>query len=36
MTGEWNCQKFGWISVSMCDDWKTVCGTNVTRKGTNK
>jgi len=31
-----NCKKYGWIPVSMRDDWKTIYGTNVTRKGTNK
>ena len=30
------CRKYGWIPVSMRDDWKTIYGTNVTRKGTNK
>ena len=31
-----NCKKYGWIPVSMRDDWKTIYGTNVTRKGTDK
>ena len=30
------CRKYGWIPVSMRDDWKTIYGPNVTRKGTNK
>lgn len=30
------CRKYGWIPVSMRDDWKTIYGTNVTRNGTNK
>ena len=31
-----NCRKYGWIPVSMRDDWKTIYGEGVTRKGTNK
>ncbi len=31
-----SCQKYGWIPVSMRDDWKTIYGTGVTRKGTGK
>ena len=31
-----NCRKYGWIPVSMRNDWKTIYGPNVTRKGTNK
>ena len=31
-----NCKKYGWIPVSMRDDWKTIYGEGVTRKGTNK
>ena len=27
-----NCEKFGWIPISMKDDWKTIYGENVTRK----
>ena len=31
-----NCRKYGWIPVSMRDDWKTIYGEGVTRKGTGK
>ena len=31
-----NCRKYGWIPVSMRDDWKTIYGDGVTRKGTRK
>ena len=31
-----NCRKYGWVPVSMRDDWKTIYGDSVTRKGTNK
>ena len=31
-----NCKKYGWIPVSMRDDWKTIYGDGVTRKGTGK
>ena len=31
-----NCRKYGWIPVSMRDDWKTIYGDGVTRKGTGK
>ena len=31
-----NCRKYGWVPVSMRDDWKTIYGDGVTRKGTNK
>ena len=31
-----NCRKYGWIPVSMRDDWKTIYGTNVTKKGTDR
>ena len=27
-----NCDKFGWVPISMKDDWKTIYGENVTRK----
>ena len=27
-----NCQKNGWIPISMRDDWLTIYGQNVTRK----
>ena len=27
-----NCEKFGWVPISMKDDWKTIYGENVTRK----
>lgn len=31
-----NCRKYGWIPISMRDDWKTIYGEGVTRKGTKK
>ena len=31
-----NCRKYGWIPVSMRDDWKTIYGSGVTRKGSEK
>jgi len=31
-----SCKKYGWIPVSMRDDWKTIYGKEVTRKGTGK
>ena len=31
-----SCKKYGWIPVSMRDDWKTIYGPGVTRKGTGK
>ena len=31
-----NCRKYGWIPVSMRDDWKTIYGDGVTRRGTSK
>ena len=31
-----NCRKYGWIPVSMRDDWKMIYGDGVTRKGTGK
>ena len=31
-----NSRKYGWIPVSMRDDWKTIYGEGVTRKGTGK
>ena len=31
-----NSRKYGWIPVSMRDDWKTIYGDGVTRKGTGK
>ena len=31
-----SCQKYGWIPVSMRDDWKTIYGDHVTRKGTGR
>ena len=31
-----SCKKYGWIPVSMRDDWKTIYGKEVTRKGTEK
>ena len=31
-----DCRKYGWIPVSMRDDWKTIYGEGVTRKGTDK
>ena len=27
-----NCQKYGWIPISMKDDWKTIYGENVKKK----
>ena len=27
-----NCEKFGWIPISMKDDWKTIYGAGVTKK----
>ena len=29
-----NCNTFGWVPISMKDDWKTIYGVNVTRKTT--
>jgi len=29
-----NCRKYGWVPVSMRDDWKTIYGEGVTRKTT--
>ena len=31
-----NCKKYGWIPVSMRDDWKTIYGDGVARRKTNK
>lgn len=31
-----NCRKYGWIPVSMRDDWKTIYGEGVTRRGTDR
>ena len=31
-----HCRQYGWIPVSMRDDWKTIYGENVTRRGTGK
>ena len=31
-----SCKKYGWIPVSMRDDWKTIYGPGVTRKGAGK
>ncbi len=31
-----NCKKYNWVPVSMRDDWKTIYGEGVTRKGTNR
>ena len=31
-----SCKKYGWVPVSMRDDWKTIYGAGVTRKGTGK
>ncbi len=30
------CETYGWIPVSMRDDWKTIYGDGVTRKGTDQ
>ena len=27
-----NCQEYGWIPISMKDDWKTIYGENVKKK----
>ena len=27
-----NCKKFGWIPISMKNDWKTIYGAGVTKK----
>ena len=31
-----NSEKYGWIPVSMRDDWKTIYGPGVTRKKAEK
>ena len=31
-----NCKKYGWIPVSMRDDWKTIYGEGVTKKKSGK
>ena len=27
-----NCDRFGWVPISMKDDWKTIYGENVRKK----